>query len=168
MIWNRYSYFTSVLRRRPQAVAFLRGSSDFPDIYGIVRFYTTQEGTLVAADVGGLPRGNGECGGRIFGFHIHEGGSCTGSGDDHFADALSHYDTHSCPHPYHAGDMPPLFGCGGNAFSVFLTDRVTVAELMGRTVIIHDSPDDFTTQPSGGAGTKIACGVIIPTARHRW
>jgi len=27
-------------------------------------------------------------------------------------------------------------------------------------VIIHDNPDDFTTQPSGNSGTKIACGVI--------
>ena len=168
MIRNSYNFFTSVLRSRPQAVVFLRGSAEFPDISGIVRFYATEWGTLVAADVVGLPHKNGECEGRIFGFHIHAGESCTGNADDPFADALSHYDTNLCPHPYHAGDMPPLFGCRGRAFSVFLTDRVTVGELIGKTVIIHDSPDDFTTQPSGNAGTKIACGVISPTARHRW
>jgi Cu-Zn family superoxide dismutase len=32
-------------------------------------------------------------------------------------------------------------------------------------VIIHDSPDDFTTQPSGNAGNKIACGVISRVKR---
>jgi len=41
-----------------------------------------------------------------------------------------------------------------------LSDRFCVKEIIGRTVIIHSSPDDFYTQPSGNAGTKIACGVI--------
>ena len=39
-------------------------------------------------------------------------------------------------------------------------------EIYGKTVIIHAKPDDFTTQPSGNAGEKIACGVIQPTARR--
>ena len=61
---------------------------------------------------------------------------------------------------YHAGDMPPLFGTDRFAFSAFLTDRFSAEEGIGKTVIIHDSPDDFTTQPSGNSGVKIACGVI--------
>ena len=63
-------------------------------------------------------------------------------------------------HPYHAGDLPPLFGSGGVAVSVFLTDRFHLEDIIGKTVIIHSSPDDFTTQPSGNAGAKIACGEI--------
>ena len=47
----------------------------------------------------------------------------------------------------------------------FLTNRLTVNELIGKTVIIHDRPDDFTTQPSGNAGNKIACGVISKVRR---
>jgi Cu-Zn family superoxide dismutase len=35
-----------------------------------------------------------------------------------------------------------------------------VAEVVGRTVVIHKGPDDFTTQPAGNAAEKIACGVI--------
>ena len=65
-----------------------------------------------------------------------------------------------CEHPNHAGDLPPLFGNNGFALSLFLTNRFTVDEVIGRTIIIHDHPDDFTTQPSGNSGTKIACGVI--------
>lgn len=32
---------------------------------------------------------------------------------------------------------------------------------MGRSVIIHAKRDDFTTQPSGDAGDRIGCGVIL-------
>ncbi len=49
------------------------------------------------------------CGQRIFGFHIHEGTRCSGTSVDHFADAGSHYNPSNCPHPMHAGDLPPLF-----------------------------------------------------------
>ena len=42
----------------------------------------------------------------------------------------------------------------------FLTNRFRVEEILGKTVIIHDSPDDFTSQPAGNAGKKIACGMI--------
>jgi Cu-Zn family superoxide dismutase len=42
-----------------------------------------------------------------------------------------------------------------------LINKFTVNEIIGRTVIIHSQPDDFTTQPSGNSGKKIACGEII-------
>lgn len=41
------------------------------------------------------------------------------------------------------------------------TDRFYVDEIIGKTVIVHEDPDDFHTQPSGNAGKKIACGVIL-------
>ena len=41
-----------------------------------------------------------------------------------------------------------------------LSNRFSIEEIIGRTVIIHNAPDDFRTQPSGNAGMKIACGVI--------
>ncbi len=152
--------FFGLWGRRPQAIAMIKGSEEYSGISGTVRFYSTHLGVLVIADVGGLPGGSG-CEERIFGFHIHEGESCSGNGADPFANTLSHYDTHDCPHPYHAGDLPPLFSAGGYAFSAFLSDRFSIEEIVGKTVVIHDSPDDFTTQPSGNAGRKIACGEIL-------
>lgn len=149
-----------VLRGRAQAAASIAGSEHYPDISGVVRFYQTGEGVIVWAEVSGLPRSSQPCGGQVFGFHIHKGSGCGGNMDDPFADAMSHYDPGGCEHPYHAGDLPPLFGNDGFALSLFLTSRFTVDEVLGRTVIIHDHPDDFTTQPSGNSGTKIACGVI--------
>ncbi len=143
----------SVLSRRPRAAAVIAGGGDYPELRGAARFYPVREGVVVFVEAGGLPRGHG----RAFGLHIHEGGDCGGEG---FPNVMSHYDPQDRPHPGHAGDLPPLLGCDGRALSVFLTDRFTVDEVLGRTVIIHDSPDDFTTQPSGNSGTKIACGVI--------
>ena len=120
----------------------------------------TRSGVLVAAEISGLPAGKEPCGDRVLGFHIHSGEQCTGDAADSFAAALGHYDSDGCPHPEHAGDMPPLFSNHGYAFQVFLTDRFSVREIVGRTVIIHSAPDDFTSQPSGNAGTKFACGRI--------
>lgn len=150
----------SLLRRRPQALAQLAGGPDHPGLSGTVRFYQTGKGVVVYAEIRGLPYSDLPCQGRVFGFHIHKGTDCAGSMDDPFADAMSHFDPNGCEHPYHAGDLPPLFGNHGFVLSLFLTDRFTVEEVLGRTVILHDHPDDFTTQPSGGSGTKIACGVI--------
>ena len=50
--------------------------------------------------------------------------------------------------------------CQGNAYLSFKTDRFTVKEILGRTIVIHSYPDDFQYQPSGNAGRKIACGII--------
>ncbi len=162
-----------VLQSMPDAIAYVYGSDKYPDIYGQVRFYQMNNGVVVAAEVGGLPEVNSSnntsgnmstdntnCQSPIFGFHIHEGDSCTGNAENPFADALTHYNPYNCIHPYHAGDMPPLFGSDGYALSVFFTDRFMVDEIIGRAVIIHANPDDFHTQPSGNSGEMIACGII--------
>lgn len=154
--------FARFLRYIPCAVAMLRGSDEHPDVSGTVRFYRTAYGTVVFAEAIGLPVAEGVCDSPVFGFHIHGGSSC-GEGD--FFEAGSHYDPDGCPHPYHAGDMPPLFSAGGIAFSAFLTNRVSVDEIIGRTVVIHGSPDDFTTQPGGNSGDRIACGEIVAVRR---
>lgn len=162
---NSFSRLISRLQRRPDAVAFLRGDSAHPALHGSVRFDQTPRGVLVAAEIFGLPTSMGEapdevCQSPVFGFHIHDGGACAPTEGDPFGMAGSHYNPQNCPHPHHAGDLPPLFGANGCAFTVFLSGRFTVDEIIGRTVIIHSAPDDFTTQPAGNAGSKIACGVI--------
>ena len=127
----------------PQAAAMLHGSAACPGLHGLVRFYPAQHGVLVYADISGLPSAADGCGGEIFGFHIHAGSACTGDDGDPFADAGGHLDTAHCPHPFHAGVMPRLFGNDGRAVSVFLTNRFTIGEVLGRAVIVHSSPDDL-------------------------
>lgn len=148
-----------VLRQKPQAVARVHGSREYSVVCGFVYFYQMADGVLVAAHVTGLPKPTQEHPSGIFGFHIHSG-PCGGTSEDPFADTLGHYNPDKTPHPNHAGDMPPLFGNRGFAFQVFFTNRFSIQEVLHKTVVIHSGPDDFTSQPAGNAGKKIACGEI--------
>lgn len=152
--YKRYAKY--MLQTPPQAVAHLSGSPAHPGITGTVSFFPVPEGVLVVAEARGLPATPD----GFYGFHIHAGGACTGNESDPFADAGTHYNPANRPHPQHAGDLPPLLGNNGRAYLSVLTDRFSVPEILGKTVIIHDHPDDFRTQPSGDSGAKIACGVI--------
>lgn len=155
-----FPHFAGLLKGRPRAIADLSGSDRHPDIRGQVRFYQTAYGTVVVAEILGLPTVSDPCGSPIYAFHIHGGHACLGNATDPFAGAGSHYDPDGCPHPYHAGDLPPLWNADGYAFSATLTDRFSVDEVVGRTVILHAGFDDFTSQPAGNAGAKMACGEI--------
>lgn len=157
--------FCSIFRALPNAVAFIKGSEAHPNIQGRVMFYQKNDGVIVRAEIVGLPKSTDKCANPIFAFHIHSGTECIDNAQDPFSTTGGHYNPNDCPHPFHAGDMPPLFSVKGKAFLVFLTDRFALNEILGKVVIIHSSADDFTTQPSGNAGQKIACGVITPTAR---
>lgn len=119
-----------------------------------------RNGTIVTAQINNLPTSKISCKGNFFGFHIHEGNSCTGNAEDEFANSKSHYNPNNCPHPLHKGDLPPLIENDGYAYMSVLIDKFKVKDIIGKTVIIHSAPDDFTTQPSGNSGKKIACGVI--------
>lgn len=152
--------FARLFQKDPCAVATVWGSGEYPGICGEVRFYRTRCGTLVAAEISGLREICRSTGNSVLAMHIHEGTCCCGNESDPFAQAGGHYNPKLCKHPNHAGDLPPLFVNGGYAFSIVLTDRFTVDHVIGRTVILHAGPDDFTSQPAGNAGEKIACGKI--------
>ena len=142
----------------PDAVAQIHGGIDAPQLSGYVQFYQESGCVLVVAKISGLPM-ESETG--FYGFHIHQGESCEG---DDFAETKGHYNSENCPHPYHSGDLPPLFSNDGYAFEATLTNRFDISEIIGKTVVIHSKSDDFKTQPSGDAGDKIACGVIFQIA----
>lgn len=106
------------------------------------------------------------------GFHIHETGQC--SVEDGFESAGGHYagdkehgiESGNGPHP---GDFPNVnVGQDGVLKAEFFTDRLSLEEsgenpLLdedGSAVVIHASPDDYASQPSGEAGDRIACGVL--------
>ncbi len=138
---------------KPQAIAFITGKSIAPSVKGIIKFYQKPNCVLVVADITGLPR----TATGFFGFHIHDGNNCSGID---FSGSKGHYNPAGTAHPKHAGDLPPLMLCGNTAHLSFVTDRFKAMDIIGRTVVIHDMPDDFTSQPSGNSGEKIACGII--------
>jgi Cu-Zn family superoxide dismutase len=137
----------------PNAIANINGGNEYPNLHGQVKFFQKRNFVLIEANVNGLPENNS----GFFGFHIHEGGDCTGEG---FSNTKNHYNPRGLPHPSHAGDLPPLMLCNRGAYLCVATDRFAVSDIIGKTVVIHNMADDFTSQPSGNAGTKIACGVI--------
>jgi Cu-Zn family superoxide dismutase len=160
MFKNSFNSNRVIAANKPDAVAFIKGGINNRALHGVVTFTQRPNGVIVTSEIFNLPK-NESYNSAILAFHIHEGTKCSGNADDEFADAGAHYNPYHYPHPYHAGDLLPLFSNNGYAWSSFLTNRFNVNEIIGRTVIIHSNPDDFTTQPSGNSGSKIACGKII-------
>lgn len=137
---------------RPGATALIYGNAKHPGLIGKVVFTKVPAGgVLVTAEVIGLPQDSG-----FLGFHIHEVGDCTPP----FDKTGNHYNPSKSEHPMHAGDLPPLLNNKGYAYMSFYNERFKLDEIIGKSIIIHSMRDDFTTQPSGDAGEKIACGVI--------
>lgn len=132
-------------------------------VAGSVNF-TGQDGNKVLVEVKAFGlKPNSE-----HGFHVHEKGDCSA------ADATStggHFNPTKQPHGHpqsaqrHAGDMPNLKSDDkGQAITSFEITGVTLDKgpqgILQRGIIIHANPDDHTTQPTGNAGDRIACGVI--------
>jgi len=128
---------------------------------GSVNFVQKGDKVTVAARVSGLAPGS-------HGFHIHDKGDCS-SGDG--MSAGGHFNPQGKPHAHpatadrHAGDMPMLVAdASGDATVTADLDVITLgagaADIVGRSVIVHQDPDDFKTQPTGNSGARVACGVI--------
>lgn len=142
---------------RPQAMAWVRGGTEYPQISGLVKFYDTPyRGVLIEAEIFNLPNIKMTGSADFYAFHIHEHGDCS----HNFANVGGHYNPTNQPHPDHAGDMIPLLGNQGYAWTAFYDKRFLIREIVGRSVIIHAHRDDFTSQPSGDPGPMIACGEI--------
>jgi Cu-Zn family superoxide dismutase len=129
---------------------------------GTATFTQMGDKVRVVANVSGLNPG------QEHGFHIHEAGDCS-SGDG--MSTKGHFNPMGKPHAHystperHAGDMPALKAdASGNARIDTTLDVMTVtpgpASVVGRGLIVHASPDDYKTQPTGNAGARVACGVI--------
>lgn len=127
-------------------------------VTGTVTFEKASDGVRVTAQIQGL-------GENAYGFHIHEYGDCRAadgtSAGGHFNPADME---HSRPDAAerHMGDMGNIQGAGENAVSnyTYVDKVISIPEILGRGIIVHEGTDDFVTQPTGDAGGRMACGVI--------
>jgi Cu-Zn family superoxide dismutase len=130
-------------------------------VTGTVTF--TRRGTqiTVALDLRGLRPG-------AHGLHIHERGDCSAADG---SSAGGHFNPTNMQHgnpasgPHHAGDLPAITADrNGRARLTTRISGVTLDQgdnaIIGRAVVVHADPDDYTTQPAGNSGARIACGVI--------
>lgn len=134
------------------------------EVIGALKIVEASGGILMHIDVEGLPPGKR-------GMHFHEVGDC--SDHDHFKMAGAHIE-HVKPHGYlhpegpHAGNLPNLIVHDDGRASVELYSNLVslddetfpILDENGSTIMIHANEDDHITQPIGGAGSRIACGVI--------
>lgn len=149
-----------------RAMATITGSVYAPYLYGNIYFYSVEGGTEVFSEVWGLPlykpATNGDAPISPFGFHIHEKGICQINDPiDPFQSAGGHYNPYKQPHGNHAGDFPVMFSNDGYARMSFFTDKFKPADVIGRSVLLHQNPDDFRSQPAGDSGKRMGCGVIF-------
>lgn len=173
---NMYTYYPyvssmrasqSIHIRQNQAYAKLINSSLAPHLQGIVLFFNHPYGTEVYAEVTGLPnyqpatKKSPQIGPH--GFHIHEFGDCSiGNKQDPFQASGRHWNPTKQPHGNHAGDFPVLFSNNGYSQMRFFTNKFKINDIIGKSIIIHQGPDDYKSQPAGNAGKRLACGVIQP------
>jgi len=129
-------------------------------VQGVVSFTKTDKGIHIQAGIEGLAPG-------LHGFHIHEYGDCS---SPDAASAGGHFNPGKMPHgapnaeKHHAGDLGNIGADGAGAARLEVVAKGISFDgadsIIGRAMIVHASPDDFTTQPTGNAGARIACGVI--------
>jgi len=133
---------------------------------GTIKATDTGKGMMVTPRLAGLVPGP-------HGFHIHENPSCAPKEQDGKPvaglSAGGHYDPRKSGRhdgPWgggHMGDLPALAVNGdGTASDAVLASRLKVADLMGRSVVIHAGADNYSDQPKplGGGGARVACGVV--------
>ena len=104
--------------------------------------------------------------------HLHDKGDCSAPDA---ASAGGHWNPSSEDHgkwahaPFHHGDIGNLVADAKGKAELTLESEIwtlgdgTPNDIVGHAVIVHAKEDDFTTQPTGNAGGRVACGVIQKT-----
>ncbi len=127
---------------------------------GIVTFTQETDGIKIVADLEGLTPGD-------HGFHVHDYGDCSALDGN---SAGGHFNPDNMPHggplnaERHVGDLGNITAGEDGTAHFEMTDRFISFSgshsIIGRGIILHAAADDLTSQPTGNAGARLACGVI--------
>ena len=136
---------------------------------GTVSFAATSHGVLIEYALKGLTPG-------AHAIHIHTSGNCDpragfASAGPHVSFDPTKMHGYFAPHGPHAGDLPNEYaGADGtlrarvisNAFSLG-NGKKSIFDRDGASIIVDAKGDDYTSQPAGNSGDRVACGVIMRT-----
>ena len=142
------------------------GSTGEPKVLGTVTLQDTPAGMAVVVQLSGAAPGQ-------HGVHIHQHGDCGQAGQA----AGGHFNPDGAPHGFlpkdglsnaHPGDMGNIeVGRDGTGSLRVVLPGVSLGSgqysVGGRSIVLHERADDFG-QPTGNAGGRIGCGVIVITA----
>ncbi len=145
------------------ATATLSGTMQDTSLNGTVEFMT-QNGKVNMSLMISVPK----MANKSVAVHLHEMGDCGDMGKM----AHGHWNPTNQQHgkwgsgSFHSGDIGNIsLNADGNGSMQLETDLWTIGgdektNILNRSVIVHGGVDDFTTQPTGNAGSRIGCGVI--------
>jgi Cu-Zn family superoxide dismutase len=149
-------------QQTPGARAELKNAKG--ETVGTVQLSEATGGVLLHGSLSGMPPG-------VHAFHIHAVGKCEPpdfkSAGGHFNPGAQHHGFEAADGP-HAGDLPNIYVPeSGKLEFDFVARGVTLASGPtslfgpdGTSLVVHQSADDYKTDPAGNAGARIACGVI--------
>ena len=157
------------------AVAESHARADIKDAegktVGTASLRDTRDGVLITLNVKGLPQG-------LHAVHIHAVGKCEGpvftTAGGHFNPLNKKHGLKNADGP-HAGDLPDMYvnkdGIGRyeslmESFTLG-PGETSILDAGGSALVIHASPDDNISDPSGNSGDRIACGVITQAAARK-
>jgi Cu-Zn family superoxide dismutase len=129
---------------------------------GTLTLAEAPQGITVSGRLAGLPPGE-------HAIHVHGTGRCEppfDSAGDHWNPTNRQHGTQN-PQGPHFGDLPNVNVAGDSTVTVNVTTpggnlrgSNALLDADSAAVVIHAQPDDYRTNPSGGAGDRIACGVV--------
>lgn len=152
--------FSTYTPANPDAYANLTGGPLAPNLEGDIFLYQLENGVYIRAFIKGIPPSTAS---NFHGFHIHQTGDCSvGDTSNPFTASGDHFNPTNMEHPDHEGDLPPILSAHGIGILCVYTDRFMLKDVLGKSFILHEKPDDFMTQPSGNSGARLACGIIVP------
>lgn len=145
-----------VVKLEPRSDAQVSGNVIFRQENGVV--------TMIAV-MGGLSEG-------MHAIHLHEKSDCSSpdgkSSGGHWNPTAAPHGKWGASEGYHKGDVGNFTAdANGNGTVTFVTDEWCIGcgdankDILGKAVIVHQGVDDFTSQPSGAAGSRVSCGAVI-------
>lgn len=144
------------VKLEPRSDSKVSGNVVFQQKSGVV--------TMVAI-IGGLSEGP-------HAIHLHEKSDCSSpdgkSTGGHWNPTAEPHGKWGAAEGFHKGDIGNFTAdANGNGTITFITSEWCIGcgdptkDILGKAIIVHQGTDDFTSQPSGAAGSRISCGAVI-------
>lgn len=134
------------------------------NVSGTVTFKQENGEVTMTAEISGLSEG-------MHGIHLHENADCSAedgsSAGGHWNPTFEDHGEWGDSNGYHKGDIGNFdVNSSGEGSITFTTDEWCIGcddekkNIIGKSVIVHDGADDYTSQPSGNSGTRVGCAEI--------